>query len=66
MRLNHGLPSVSPREDECMLLLATETRNTTRDRSGKPWAWTLCHRYTSAAALTSGAATTDELSATSG
>lgn len=62
----YGVFLLSPREDERTLLLPTEIRNTTRDRSGKPWAWTLGQRYTSAAALTSGAATTDELSAAGG
>jgi hypothetical protein len=44
---------LSPRGDERTLLLPTEIRNTTRDRSGKLWARTLSQRYTSTAALTS-------------
>jgi hypothetical protein len=43
------------------LLLDRAITNTTTDRKGNPWAWTLGQRYTQAGALERGATTTTEL-----
>lgn len=57
---------LSGRDDERTLVLPQPVRNTTRNRSGKPWAWTLGQRYTRSDVLERAPMTTDELAANGG
>ncbi len=53
-------------EDARTLVLPHPIRNTTRDKKGKPWAWTLGQRYTRSDVLERAPMTTDELAANGG
>ena len=53
-------------EDDRTLRLPKPVRNTTRDRNGQPWAWTLGQRYTRSDILATGPETTGELEARGG
>jgi hypothetical protein len=52
---------LSPTDDEQTLRLAQPVENTTKDRTGKPWAWTMGQRYTQSRILEQSPDTTSEL-----
>jgi hypothetical protein len=57
----HQVFLLSPVDSRQTLFLDHEIVNAARTKSGRPFAWTLGHRYASEAALLGGATTTADL-----